>query len=254
MDRTSSQPVDPRGSWCSYHREPLTYFPALIELVEITRHTGPVTAPVSGRSVGAHALLVEVDDAVAALALATWARAVDIEAVEVVPGAASVLFDGVRDPAALLRVLGDWTPGSALPPGELVEVQVVYDGADLDFVAESWALTTDEVVARHAALEFVAAFCGFAPGFSYLSGLPDDLAVPRLDTPRSKLPAGSVALAGSWCGIYPTASPGGWRIIGRTDVVLWDQDRAQPALLPPGTRVRFRDASSLGSATQGLAT
>jgi len=96
------------------------------------------------------------------------------------------------------------------------------------------------VVARHQRTEFVAAFCGFSPGFAYLSGLETD--VRRLPTPRTRVPAGSVALAGRWCGVYPTDSPGGWRIIGHTEVKLWTPAHDRPALLSPGTRVRFRDA------------
>ena len=95
------------------------------------------------------------------------------------------------------------------------------------------------MVARHGEVEFVSAFCGFAPGFAYLAGLPEKYAVPRLDSPRSRVPAGAVGLAGAWCGVYPTASPGGWRLLGRTDATLWDPDRSRPALLAPGTRVRF---------------
>ena len=98
------------------------------------------------------------------------------------------------------------------------------------------------MIERHADIEFVVAFCGFSPGFAYLAGLPSELAVPRLDTPRTKVPAGAVGLAGTWCATYPTASPGGWRLIGRTDARLWNAGREQPALLPPGTRVRFRPA------------
>ncbi len=100
-------------------------------------------------------------------------------------------------------------------------------------------MTADETIEAHCGIEYVASFCGFAPGFSYLSGLPEKRAVPRLDSPRSRVPAGSVGLAGSWCGVYPTESPGGWRILGTTDAVLWDQDREHPALLEPGTRVKF---------------
>jgi KipI family sensor histidine kinase inhibitor len=191
------------------------------------------------RPVGRTAALVEVGDAATALALAMWARSAGVVAVEVVPAAETVLFVGVDDLAALAGALDAWSPSGPLMTGELVEVPVTYDGPDLDFVAEAWGIDRDGVVARHCELEFVAAFCGFAPGFSYLSGLPADLAVPRLESPRTKVPVGAVGLAGTWCGVYPTASPGGWRLLGRTDVTLWDQSREQPALLAPGTRVRF---------------
>jgi KipI family sensor histidine kinase inhibitor len=83
------------------------------------------------------------------------------------------------------------------------------------------------------------AFCGFTPGWAYLSGLPEELTVPRLPTPRTKVPAGSLGLADRYAGIYPTASPGGWRLVGRTDVTLFDPERTPPALLVPGTRVRL---------------
>ncbi|MDF1603157.1 allophanate hydrolase subunit 1 [Nocardioides sp. YIM 152315] len=191
------------------------------------------------RPVGATALLVEVAGPAQALALATWARAARVEAVEVVPAAESVLFDGVPDVEALGALLRGWTPTSETPVGELVEVPVTYDGADLAFVADAWGTDVAGLVARHTGLEFVSAFCGFAPGFAYLDGLPAELAVPRLDSPRPRVPAGSVGLAGRWCGTYPTASPGGWRLLGRTDAPLWDPSRDRPALLAPGTRVRF---------------
>lgn len=191
---------------------------------------------------GPRGLLVEVDDARAARSLAAWVRAQRIEATEVVPAARTVLLDGVADPASLPDLLAGWDSADEPVAGELVEIPVRYDGPDLAFVAEHWGVTEDDVVAAHTATEFVAAFCGFAPGFSYLEGLPPDRAVPRLESPRPKVPAGSVALAGPWCGVYPTASPGGWRILGHTEVVLWDPDRSPPALLPPGTRVRFRPA------------
>jgi KipI family sensor histidine kinase inhibitor len=159
-----------------------------------------------------------------------------------VPAAGTVLFDGLADVAGLEPLLGPWMPGVETQQGPLVEITVEYDGADLGDVAERWGTDVDGAVARHTELEFVSAFCGFSPGFAYLAGLPDDLAVPRLDSPRSKVPAGAVALAGTWCAAYPTASPGGWRLIGRTDARLWDATRDQPALLAPGTRVRFRPA------------
>ena len=116
-----------------------------------------------------------------------------------------------------------------------------YDGADLDDVAHLWGMTRAEAVATHTGTAFVVAFCGFAPGFAYCTGLPDDLAVPRLDRPRARVPAGSVGLAGEFTGVYPGESPGGWRLIGRTDLRLWDAARDEPALLAPGTRLRFTE-------------
>ena len=202
-------------------------------------HTGRVEDRLELRPVGRHAVLAEVADSGAARSLASYARAARVAADEVVPGARSVLFDGVPDPDALARLLAGWTAESEPAPGELVEVRVVYDGADLDDVAARWGTDVDGVVARHGGIEFVSAFCGFAPGFAYLAGLSEEDAVPRLDRPRSRVPAGSVGLAGPWCGVYPTASPGGWRLLGRTDATLWDPGRREPALLAPGTRVRF---------------
>jgi KipI family sensor histidine kinase inhibitor len=211
----------------------------------LVRETAGVPAhpPVPLVPVGPAAVLAEVADAAAALDLTAYARRVRVEAVEVVPGARTVLFDGVADRVALEDALGEWRPGAAAAPdgraGDPVEVPVVYDGPDLDDVAERWGTDRAGVLARHQEVVFTSAFCGFAPGFAYLAGLPGELAVPRLPTPRPSVPAGSVGLAGAWCGVYPTASPGGWRLLGRTDVALWDADRAEPALLAPGRRVRF---------------
>ncbi len=190
---------------------------------------------------GADAVLVDVDGTEAALSLAAHVRdhPGPALAVEVVPGAATVLFDGVADREELSRRLRSWTPGPVPAPGAVVELATTYDGADLAAVAEAWGTDTAGVVARHQDTAFVVAFCGFSPGFAYLSGLPARLAVPRLDTPRTRVPAGSVGLAGEWCGVYPSASPGGWQLLGRTDAALWDVARDDPALLSPGTRVRF---------------
>ena len=195
--------------------------------------------PLALRPFGPDAVLAEVADSAAARSLAAYARAAGVAAGEVVPGARTVLFDAVADRAALELALSRWVPDAEPEPGELVELPVTYDGADLADVAERWGTDVAGVVARHGAVEFVSAFCGFAPGFAYLAGLPEEYAVPRLDRPRAKLPPGSVGLAGSWCGVYPSASPGGWRLLGRTDATLWDPDRSRPALLAPGTRVRF---------------
>lgn len=193
--------------------------------------------------VGRHAALVEVSSPQDAVALAEWGRAQAL-AREVVPGAETVLFDGLvagpydgaGDEGALRRALAAWRPSDS-GPGRHVELPVTYDGPDLETVASHWGCDPDEVADRHRATEFVSAFCGFAPGFAYLSGL--EVSVPRLATPRTRVPAGAVALAGAWCGVYPRESPGGWQIIGHTDAPLWDADRAEPALLAPGTRVRF---------------
>ncbi|MEX0429559.1 allophanate hydrolase subunit 1 [Nocardioides sp. DS6] len=191
------------------------------------------------RACGPRALLVEVDSAEGAAMLARWARTAGLAAGDVVPAACTVLFDDVDDPERLRTRLADWSPSSEVPAGPLVELPTSYDGPDLGFVAAHWGVDEAEVVARHTGLEFVSAFCGFAPGFAYLTGLPEEWAVPRLASPRARVPAGSVGLAGGYCGVYPTASPGGWRLLGRTDAPLWDLARDEPALLAPGTRVRF---------------
>jgi KipI family sensor histidine kinase inhibitor len=191
---------------------------------------------VSVRRYGARAALAEVADAAQAAALAAWARAEAVPAAEIVPAARTVLFDGV-DPDSLAHLLGSWTPEAAPPPGPVVEVPVVFDGPDLDFVA---ARCGGDPVALLTSGELTSAFCGFAPGFAYLVGLPAALAMPRLASPRPRVEPGSVGLADGYCGIYPTASPGGWRIVGHTDAVLWDVSREPPALLAPGTRVVLR--------------
>lgn len=190
--------------------------------------------------VGPRACLVEVADAVAAASLAAWARQ-QVRADEVVPAATTVLLDGV-DPAEVSEALPGWSADGTGNPGPLVRVPVRYDGPDLEVVAAHWGCTSEEVVRFHTSVELLAAFTGFAPGFSYLAGLPVERAVPRLASPRARVPAGSVALADTWCGIYPTSSPGGWLLLGTTDAPLWDVERAQPALLAPGTRVRFEVA------------
>lgn len=195
------------------------------------------------RGYGERAALVEVDSAVQAAELAEWARVaarsahLDVE--EIVPAAATVLFDGV-DIGRLRALLEGWRPRSATVAGAFVEVPVRFDGADLADVARRWQVSEDEVVGRLTSYELMSAFCGFAPGFAYLAGLPEELAVPRLSSPRERVEPGSVGLAGSWCGIYPSASPGGWRIVGHTEMVLWDVAREPPAVLAPGTRVVLR--------------
>jgi KipI family sensor histidine kinase inhibitor len=161
---------------------------------------------------------------------------------EIVPGAQTVLVDRVADPDAVARLLAATPAPPPLPAdaGDLVELPVVYDGPDLARVAGHWGVPEAEVAAIHAGTGYRVAFVGFAPGFGYLTGLPAHRAVPRLDSPRTRVPAGSVGLAGAYTGVYPGESPGGWLLIGRTDAVLFDVRRRPPALLRPGCRVRFR--------------
>ncbi|MEV5710854.1 5-oxoprolinase subunit PxpB [Actinoallomurus sp. NPDC052274] len=164
------------------------------------------------------------------------------EVVDVVPGARTVLVT-VR-PGAEVGRIGALLADLALPELDEISAEplcfpVVYDGADLDEVAGLTGLSRDEVVARHAGAEYVVAYLGFAPGFGYLTGLDEALHVPRRDSPRTAVPAGSVAIAGPYGAVYPTPSPGGWRLLGRTTMTLWDIDRDPPSLLRPGVRVRF---------------
>ena len=122
----------------------------------------------------------------------------------------------------------------------LVAIDVVYDGPDLAVVAEHCGLSIDSVIDRHAAGRYVVAFCGFSPGFAYLRGLDPELHLARRSSPRTTVPAGSVAIAAGYTSIYPSASPGGWHLLGRTATAVWDTGRPQPALLSPGTVVEFR--------------
>ncbi|NJE10727.1 5-oxoprolinase subunit PxpB [Thermococcus sp. MAR1] len=126
--------------------------------------------------------------------------------------------------------------------GKLVEVPVVYGGEygpDLEFVAEYNGLSVDEVIEIHSRPVYRVYFLGFLPGFAYLGGMDDRIATPRLEKPRLKVPAGSVGIAGKQTGIYPLESPGGWRLIGRTPLRLFDPSKEPPTLLQPGDRVRF---------------
>lgn len=168
------------------------------------------------------------------------------EVAEVVPAARTVLvrFDS---PAALSRgrgrlaLLADAVP-AVVPqpdPTRIVTVEVCYDGPDLAEVARLTGLDEAGVVTAHTAAPWRVAFGGFAPGFAYLSGGDPRLAVPRRAEPRASVPAGSVGLAGEFSGIYPRSSPGGWQLIGRTSVTLWDAGREPPALLTPGRWVQF---------------
>jgi KipI family sensor histidine kinase inhibitor len=171
-----------------------------------------------------------------------WFAALHDDA-EAVLGARSVLLRG--EPHALRSLVGRTTPTDPAAPldGSEVEVPVDYDGEDLDNVARLTGLTTSEVVEAHTGTPWAVAFGGFAPGFSYLVGGDPRLRVPRRDSPRARVPAGAVGLAGEFSGVYPRESPGGWQLIGRTELRMWDTSREEPALLVAGMTVRFVVAS-----------
>lgn len=191
---------------------------------------------------GDRALLVDCSDHLEARA---WHAAL-VDVADVTLGARTVLVRG--EPAEVRRLLATTSPLAVLADAVAeVVIGVVYDGPDLDEVARLTDLTTDAVVAAHTGTAWDVAFTGFAPGFAYLTGGDPRLHVPRRDTPRPRVPVGAVALAGPYSGVYPRESPGGWQLLGRTDAPLWDLDREPPALLRPGTRVRFEAAPGPGA-------
>ena len=200
------------------------------------------------RDYGDRALLLECGATDEVLAASAAIRDVGLAGVlDVVPAARTVLVtlaDPAQQAAARQRLTGltiDPAPVGAPPDGDVdVVIDVVYDGADLADVAQHTGLTVAAVVDAHVATPWRVGFGGFAPGFAYLVGGDPRLAVPRRAEPRTRVPAGSVGLAGEFSGVYPRESPGGWQLIGRTDAVLWDIDRTPPALLRPGMWVRFR--------------
>ena len=198
---------------------------------------------------GDQALLLQFDNTIDVL---SWAAALRDAAlpgvVDIVPASRTVLLKlaGPRQQAAVrrrlrtLRVDADMV--ATAPSVEPMVIDVVYDGADLAEVADRTGLTTAQVINAHTATPWQVGFGGFAPGFAYLVGGDPRLSVPRRSEPRSSVPAGAVGLAGEFTGIYPRRSPGGWQLIGHTEVVLWDIDRPNPALLMPGMWVKFRAA------------
>ncbi|MGX1858326.1 5-oxoprolinase subunit B family protein [Dietzia sp. NPDC055340] len=238
------------------------------------------------RPCGEAALLLECADLAAAVGWAEEIGAAPLGAVDVVAAARTVLVTarGAADLPRLRRALEALLAAgpTARPEPAGVEVEagagaaagtvtldVRYDGPDLADVAELAGVSVEAFVRMHTSITWKAAFGGFAPGFFYLvdarelgAGELDTGAdpgpgpmptIPRLDSPRPKVPAGSVAVADRFCAVYPGASPGGWRLLGTTDAPLWDIDRPQPALLAPGTLVRFRDIGADGAGSAGSA-
>jgi KipI family sensor histidine kinase inhibitor len=200
------------------------------------------------RSFGERGLLVELEGPVAAQLLdAALRREPPPGILGTVPGVSSLLVEldpSVADPADIERDIEDRLArlDKTPIPGRERVIPVVYggeDGPDLPEVATLTGLAEAAVIDRHASVELRVLFGGFAPGFAYLGDLPAEVRVPRLATPRTRTPAGSVAIAGSMTGVYPSSLPGGWRVIGRTPIVLFDPHRDPPAYLAPGDSVRF---------------
>ncbi len=198
---------------------------------------------------GDRALMLEVADTDEVIGWTAAIRGAELAGVaDLVPGAQTVLVIGdapqtIPRLQQALRALSP-TETTSLDDGHVVEVPVIYNGPDLDDIAQLTGLEADTVIEAHTGTPWKVAFGGFAPGFAYLIGGDARLEVPRRDTSRTKVPAGAVGLAGAFSGIYPRSSPGGWQLLGHTDLPMWDVARDPPALLQPGTRVQFRRADS----------
>jgi KipI family sensor histidine kinase inhibitor len=200
------------------------------------------------RPAGDRALLVEPPDQDALAALIERLQGDSMPGVvDFLPAARTVLVTlaSRTDAAGVERLLRDTWPGSAMVAREsskeaaAIEIPVCYDGADLVETAALLGLSESELIARHSGAVWRCAFIGFAPGFGYLESSEAEISVPRREQSRTAVPAGAVALAGGYSAVYPRRSPGGWRIIGTTRARMWDLDRREPALLCPGSQVRF---------------
>ena len=189
---------------------------------------------------GPGALLAEYDSISEVMSVDEALRESNLDGIdEIIPAARTVLVTfGQIDRAALHELL---VPGAAAThvEGPLVEIPVVYDGEDLEEVADATGLRVEEIVETHSSTVYSSAFLGFTPGWAYLVGLPESLRLPRRKTPRTVVAAGSVAIANEFTGVYPTVSPGGWHLLGHTDVRMFDVERDKPALVLAGDRVQF---------------
>jgi len=196
------------------------------------------------RWVGERGLRVATQDATLARYIALTSQRFD-EIEDIIPADGSLLLvfrRGASVSAALQGALAAPLAEATAVAGAPHEIAVHYGGEagpDLPALAERAGMDVATYIGCHSAAEYTVAFLGFQPGFPYLRGLPDALHAPRRATPRVRVAAGSVAIGGAYCGVYPAAGPGGWQIIGRTAAVLFDPTREAPALLMPGDRVRF---------------
>jgi KipI family sensor histidine kinase inhibitor len=190
---------------------------------------------------GDRAVLVELEDLNQVLGYyAALADSPPAGVIDIVPAARTVLVttDG-SDLDALTHLLRTVQPiDNTHTGGDLLEIPVTYDGEDLPDLAAFLNCSIDDVIERHTTEDWTVAFCGFSPGFGYLTGT-GSWDIPRRKSPRTKVPAGAVALAGEFSGVYPRESPGGWQLLGHTEVKIFDQDRDPAALFQPGRRVRF---------------
>ncbi|WP_144672278.1 5-oxoprolinase/urea amidolyase family protein [Arthrobacter sp. U41] len=207
----------------------------------------------SVRAVGTRAVLAELSGTQDVLALQALLLEHPLPGQLDVLAAAETVLITADSPAAARRMAARLLQLDLTAPvqrdGELVLIDTVYDGEDLAEVGQLTGLGPDGVIAAHTGQIWTVAFAGFAPGFGYMLGENQDLEVPRRSSPRTAVPAGSVALAGNYSAVYPRRSPGGWQLIGRTGARMWDLDREQPALAAPGHRVRFRAVRELVTLT-----
>ncbi|NEA34375.1 allophanate hydrolase subunit 1 [Streptomyces sp. SID13031] len=195
---------------------------------------------------GDRAVLVELEDLDEVLGYYAALSAVPPTGViDIVPAARTVLVttDG-SDLDALTRLLRSVQPTDGVrADGDLLEIPVTYDGEDLPDLAELLGCSIEDVIKRHTSEDWTVAFCGFSPGFGYLTGT-GSWDIPRRKSPRTKVPTGAVALAGEFSGVYPRESPGGWQLLGHTDLKIFDQPRTPAALFHPGRRIRFVKTAS----------
>lgn len=202
---------------------------------------------VGARPAGVRAAVLDLQEGVEPARVGSAVRRLadrrGVALVDVVPGARTVLVvahdgGGLSRLLAALPELPEGDPAGS-DPGPPLELPARYDGPDLEHVADATGLSVEQVVAAHSRATYRAAFSGFAPGFAYLRGLDPRLHLPRRDTPRTAVPAGSLAVADGWTAVYPRRTPGGWHLLGTVDVPVFDLRRDPAALLVPGRSVRF---------------